>query len=195
MRFANVDGRLAISTGDTYTDVAAASAGRFGPAPMHGLEHWAELAAWAADVDPDMLAAHAVDPAGNGHGGPSARLGNPVPEPRQVFAIGLNYKDHAAESGLAVPETPPVFTKFPTCLAGPYDSVTLPPGSVDWEVELVVVIGRHGEHIAEEAAWSHVAGLMVGQDLSERQLQLAGPPRSSPSASPTRGSAPSARTW
>jgi 2-keto-4-pentenoate hydratase/2-oxohepta-3-ene-1,7-dioic acid hydratase in catechol pathway len=69
-------------------------------------------------------------------------LGNPVPRPRQVFAIGLNYADHAAESKLSVPETPPVFTKFPVCLSGPYGQVELSAGgNVDWEVELVAVSG------------------------------------------------------
>ena len=71
-----------------------------------------------------------------------AAAGSPVPAPRQVFAIGLNYADHAAESGLTKPDAPVVFTKFPSAIAGPVTTVQLPPGSVDWEVELVVVIGK-----------------------------------------------------
>jgi 2-keto-4-pentenoate hydratase/2-oxohepta-3-ene-1,7-dioic acid hydratase in catechol pathway len=94
-----------------------------------------------------------------------------------VFAIGLNYRDHALESNLAVPDTfPPVFTKFRTALSGPITTVVLPPGgNVDWEVELVVVIGRRAERVAAADAWSHVAGLTAGQDISERITQLAGP--------------------
>ena len=102
-------------------------------------------------------------------------LGAPLLRPAQVFGIGLNYRDHAAESGVGVPAAPAVFTKFRTCLTGPYDAVRLPSGQVDWEVELVVVIGRRAEHVAEEHACSYVAGVTVGQDLSERSVQLAGP--------------------
>jgi len=104
-------------------------------------------------------------------------LGCPSPSPRQVVAIGLNYCEHARESGFAIPDSlPPTFTKFMTSLAGPDVAVTLPPGGhTDWEVELVVVIGRTATAVAESAAWDHVAGLAVGQDLSERIAQLRGP--------------------
>jgi 2,4-didehydro-3-deoxy-L-rhamnonate hydrolase len=68
-----------------------------------------------------------------------------------------------------------VFTKFPTCIASPNETVELPSAYVDWEVELVVAIGRRAQAVAEQGAWQHVAGLMVGQDLSERLVQLAGP--------------------
>lgn len=185
MRFANVEGRLVIATGDGYADVAAASAGRFGnPGPMQAFGSWPALIAWAGRVPPLVLRRHLVaTPAGGHAAAGDAAAGDaaagafwaPVPEPRQIFAIGLNYRDHVSESGLADPGTPAVFTKFSTCLTGPYSTVGLPPGSVDWEVELVVVIGRRCERVAEGEAWSRVAGVMVGQDLSERQLQLAGP--------------------
>ena len=101
--------------------------------------------------------------------------GPPVPRPRQVFAIGLNYRDHACEAQLEAPSTPPVFTKFPTSLTGHKCPVKLPAGSVDWEVELVAVIARRCDFVGSTQAWDHIAGLTVGQDLSERQLQLAGP--------------------
>lgn len=176
MRFANVDGRLVLSTSGGYADVAGASQGRFGPGPGDALDEWPALSAWAAQQEPPALQAYLAGSGDPGHrNGGGAHLRCPVPYPRQVFAIGLNYREHAAESGLAEPASPAVFTKFPTCLTGPYDTVTLPPGSVDWEVELVVVIGRRCERVAEDAAWSYAAGVMVGQDLSERQLQLAGP--------------------
>ncbi|WP_410605814.1 fumarylacetoacetate hydrolase family protein [Amycolatopsis sp. lyj-90] len=92
-----------------------------------------------------------------------------------MFAIGLNYSDHAAESGFVKPAEPVVFTKWASSFSGPYSQVVLPEGSVDWEVELVVVLGRGGRDIAEADAWDHVAGLSVGQDLSERVRQHAGP--------------------
>jgi 2-keto-4-pentenoate hydratase/2-oxohepta-3-ene-1,7-dioic acid hydratase in catechol pathway len=92
-----------------------------------------------------------------------------------VFAIGLNYHAHAEESGFGTPKAPPVFTKFPACLTGPHAAVELPSRSVDYEVELVVVIGKRAQAVDEAAAWSYVAGLTVGQDLSERVIQLAGP--------------------
>src|SRR5688500_14164671 len=104
-----------------------------------------------------------------------ATLGPPSPRPRQVFAIGLNYAAHAAESGQPVPEHPTTFTKFPTCITGPHAEVALPSGSVDYEIELVAVIGRRAERVTAANAWSHVAGLTVGQDLSERVVQMRPP--------------------
>lgn len=83
-------------------------------------------------------------------------------------------------SNFAVPDQPTVFTKFVTCLTGPTGEITLPPGDVDWEVELVAIIGKRADHVTVEDAWDHVAGLTVGQDLSERILQRSGPaPQSS----------------
>ena len=98
-----------------------------------------------------------------------------MPSPRQVFAIGLNYAAHAAEAGLENPTFPPTFTKFPTCLTGPDATVELPSEFVDWEVELVVVIGRLAYEVAAGDGWRHVAGLTVGQDLSERIVQTRPP--------------------
>jgi 2-keto-4-pentenoate hydratase/2-oxohepta-3-ene-1,7-dioic acid hydratase in catechol pathway len=94
-----------------------------------------------------------------------------------VLAIGLNYAEHAAESGFDVPEEPTVlFTKWQSCLTGPVTEVVLPDGGhTDWEVELVVVLGRRAFRISADEAWAHVAGLTVGQDISERILQTAGP--------------------
>jgi 2-keto-4-pentenoate hydratase/2-oxohepta-3-ene-1,7-dioic acid hydratase in catechol pathway len=104
-------------------------------------------------------------------------LGPPVPDPRQVFAIGLNYAPHAAEAGYDLPSEPMVFTKFPSSVTGPVSTVTLPPGGhTDWEIEVVAVVGRGGRHIPESSAWDALAGVTLGQDLSERITQLAGRP-------------------
>jgi 2-keto-4-pentenoate hydratase/2-oxohepta-3-ene-1,7-dioic acid hydratase in catechol pathway len=92
-----------------------------------------------------------------------------------VFAIGMNYAAHAAEAGIEAPEFPPTFTKFPTCLTGPDATVALPSAFVDWEVELVAVIGSAAYEVEVGKGWSHVAGLTVGQDLSERIVQTRPP--------------------
>jgi 2-keto-4-pentenoate hydratase/2-oxohepta-3-ene-1,7-dioic acid hydratase in catechol pathway len=92
-----------------------------------------------------------------------------------VFAIGLNYAAHAVESHQSVPEHPTTFTKFSTCITGPYAHVTLPSESVDYEIELVAVIGLRTHRATAATAWGYVAGLMVGQDLSERAVQLRPP--------------------
>ncbi|WP_445184086.1 fumarylacetoacetate hydrolase family protein [Pseudonocardia sp. Cha107L01] len=164
MRVARVSGRLSLLVGNGAVDVHAASDGRFPADPDAVFDQWDELREWAG-----ARGNHGAEPYSRD------QLGAPVLNPKQVFAIGLNYRDHAAESGVAVPSAPAVFTKFATCLTGPYDTVQLPSDKVDWEVELVVVIGRRAWQVSEESAWSHVAGLTVGQDLSERAVQLVGP--------------------
>lgn len=101
----------------------------------------------------------------------------PVPRPDKVFCIGLNYIDHAKESGLEPPPEPVVFCKFASAVIGPDEAIVLPRASdrVDYEAELVAVIGQGGKHIAEEAALDHVAGYTCGHDVSARDWQLAKP--------------------
>ena len=106
----------------------------------------------------------------------SGQPGLCVPRPAKVFGIGLNYLSHASESNLALPPSPLAFTKFPSCLVGPTADVVLSGPAVDWEVEIVVVIGRGGRHISAADAWSHVAGLTLGQDVSDRVVQMTGQP-------------------
>jgi 2-keto-4-pentenoate hydratase/2-oxohepta-3-ene-1,7-dioic acid hydratase in catechol pathway len=167
MRVANAAGRLSLVADDRVLDVERASEGRFGPDPQAVFESWEKFRAWARMVE-----------ATGSESAPllEGRLGNPVPAPRQVFAIGLNYAEHAAESPFEVPEIPSVFTKYPTSLTGPYGEIVIPEGevSVDWEVELVAVLGRYAHRVPEAAGWEYVAGLAVGQDISERRIQLAG---------------------
>ena len=103
------------------------------------------------------------------------RTGAPVARPGKVVCVGLNYRDHAEETGAAVPELPMVFMKDPSTVVGPYDQVLIPRGSVktDWEVELAVVIGREARYLASPAeAAAHVAGYAVSNDVSEREFQL-----------------------
>ena len=167
MRIANLHDRLVlISPAGTAVDVERASGGRFAADPQAVYPRWAEFRAWAAKAD--------VSSGADFH---SADLGSPAPTPSQVFGIGLNYRAHAAESGFAVPDAlPPVFTKYPSAITGPVTHVRLPEGGhTDWEVELVVVLGQTAHRVPEAAAWEHVAGLCVGQDISERVTQMQGP--------------------
>ena len=101
----------------------------------------------------------------------------PVPDPEKVICIGLNYADHAREGGVEPPDEPVLFNKFPTALIAPGDPIVLPRESseVDYEAELVVVIGRGGRHIARERAYEHVAGYCPGHDVSARDWQLRKP--------------------
>ncbi|HZT66861.1 MAG TPA: fumarylacetoacetate hydrolase family protein [Acidimicrobiales bacterium] len=161
MKLANIRGRAALVLGDEIADVETVSGGRFGPEIMSLYDDWAAFAAFAATVSAGS--APLVE----------AGLGNPVPAPRQVFAIGLNYRSHAEESGMGVPTVPATFTKFPACLAGPFDDVHIPGDTVDWEVELVAVIGARADRVDEADAWANVAGVTVGQDISDRTLQFS----------------------
>ncbi|MFF4364175.1 fumarylacetoacetate hydrolase family protein [Streptomyces sp. NPDC001604] len=103
------------------------------------------------------------------------RIGAPVARPGKIVCVGLNYRDHAAETGLAIPERPVVFMKDPGTVIGPYDEVLIPRGSVktDWEVELAVVIGRRARYLdGPEAAQDVIAGYTISHDVSEREFQL-----------------------
>lgn len=167
MRLANLDGRAVLLTADDQgVDVAIASEGKFGPDLLQVYENWDAFLGWARTAPTDALVSVT-----------RAQLGSPSPSPRQILAIGLNYSEHAAESGFAVPDTlPPTFAKFVSSMSGPDSTVALPAdGHTDWEVELVVVVGRQVSRVAEAEAWEHVAGLTIGQDLSERITQAAGP--------------------
>lgn len=162
MRLANVEGRATILTDEGGVDVATVSVGAFGPDLRSVYDDWDEFRAFAAAQD--HLGGPPVD---------ETRLGPPSPQPRQVFGIGLNYRAHAEETGATVPSIPATFTKFPSCLTGPFGEVVLSSDTVDWEVELVVVIGRTAHRVPRDEGWDVVAGLTVGQDLSDRTVQIA----------------------
>ena len=162
MKLANLNGRASLIFGELALDVEAASKGAWSADPQAAYDDWDAFLAWAKTVEPGGVAFDRSD------------LGAPVPRPAQVFAIGINYAEHAAESGYPAGSLPITFTKFPSSLTGPDAEVELPPGSVDWEVELVVVIAKRAKNVSREEAWTYVAGLTVGQDLSEREAQNAG---------------------
>src|SRR3954451_3149118 len=162
MHLGNLDGRLSLITEGRALDVESASGGRFGSDPQLVYEGWDAFANWAASAD--LAAAEPYD----------APLAPPVPRPRQVFALGLNYALHAREAGFELPPMPLVFTKFPSCIVGPGATVEVASEKLDWEVELVAVIGRRAWRASD--GWAHVAGLTVGEDLSARDVQMMGSP-------------------
>jgi 2-keto-4-pentenoate hydratase/2-oxohepta-3-ene-1,7-dioic acid hydratase in catechol pathway len=165
-RLANIDDRAVLVDGDSYHDVEALSGGAISSDPMTAISSHTELHGLAerlADIEPSGSLAAAL-------------IGPPVPRPRNCFAIGLNYRSHVAESAMEVPEVPLVFTKFPSCIVGPDADVELRSQAADYEAELVVVIGTPGRNIAAADAWDHVAGVTVGQDISDRALQFAAKP-------------------
>jgi 2-keto-4-pentenoate hydratase/2-oxohepta-3-ene-1,7-dioic acid hydratase in catechol pathway len=149
-----------------------------------------DLSGLTGDIDGAFLAADGIarvsealaagtlpafDDPGDGTG---LRVGPPVSQPGKVVCIGLNYREHAAESGAPIPAEPVVFMKAPDCVVGPYDEVLIPRNSVktDWEVELAVVIGKTARYLDSPAgALDHVAGYTISNDVSEREFQLERP--------------------
>ncbi len=166
-RFANVAGKSALvdDEGQWY-DLARLTGGELSADPMVAITDAAALSQAAAGLA-------GADPDGSLDG---ADLGAPVPAPRNVFGVGLNYRPHAEESNMELPERPLVFGKFASCIVGPHADVELRSETADWEVELVVIIGTPGRDISAESAWDHVLGLTVGQDISDRRLQFAAKP-------------------
>jgi len=161
-RLGNVADRPALIVDDRYVDVETASDGRLGSDATALLAAPARLA--ELDADAGWVELDGV------------RLGAPVPNPAQVFGVGLNYRNHAAEGGMDVPDVPLIFTKFRSSITAPNSDIELRSGYCDYEGELVVVIGPGGRDIPTVDAWAHVAGLCVGQDISDRAVQMAATP-------------------
>ena len=165
MRLANLDGRATIVTDQGTIDVATASNGAFSASIDKCLSQLETLRAWFQAASPQPSTTTTPDELQS-----SPKLG-PIVTPSQVFAIGLNYRQHAAETGMDVPTTPMVFTKFPSAVCGPNADVPVPGPMTDYEAELVVVIGANARNVSEADAFSVVAGYCVGQDYSERGWQ------------------------
>ncbi len=169
LRLANLKGRAQFIVGDIASpraiDVATASNNSLSADPMQCFAHWNALKKIAATLDTNSGNAVSI-----------SDLSCPVPQPRQMFAVGLNYRKHAAEMGSPLPPLPLVFAKFQSSLNSPTGNIEILSDTVDYESELVIVIGKGGRHINEELAWNHVAGLCVGQDVSDRGLQYMGTP-------------------
>ncbi|MGX4694899.1 fumarylacetoacetate hydrolase family protein [Streptomyces sp. JNUCC 63] len=167
MRLASRGGRaLVLRDESTGWDLESASGGRFPADPMAMYARVAEIREWLAACP--GTAAETVRP---------QELDAPVPKPGAIVAIGLNYAEHAAEAGFEAPtELPPVFAKFPSSITGAYGEIALPSGgTTDWEVEVVAVVGAPMHDVAPGEVFDHLAGLTIGQDISERTRQLSGP--------------------
>jgi 2-keto-4-pentenoate hydratase/2-oxohepta-3-ene-1,7-dioic acid hydratase in catechol pathway len=164
-RLINFRGRAALDVGGHAVDLATLTGEPQWADSLFAVAHHRELEALASRAATADATSFHVD-----------ELGAPVPTPRQVFAIGLNYRDHAAETNKPLPPSPLTFTKFPSCLAGPTSSIPIGSESVDWEVELVVVIGDECRSVPAAKAWNHVAGVTLGQDISDRAVQYEGTP-------------------
>jgi len=154
-------------------------AGKEKPALIDHAGKLRDLSEVVADIDADALAPRALArlaklkpeslPAVRG----APRIGPCLGRVGNFIAVGLNYADHAAESGMPVPKEPVLFTKAPSCIVGPNDDVVIPKGSTktDWEVELAIVIGSRASYVSEDQALAHVAGYCIGNDVSEREYQ------------------------
>ena len=167
MRFANVSGRACLVLDGRAVDIERASGGALSSDPMAtaDLANHASLRELAAGADPSAWPE--LD---------ETTLGPPIPRPGKIIAMALNYRSHAEEAGKAIPTEPHVMAKFPTCICGPYDDV--PIGDlqmVDYEVELVVAVGRRGKGVAGADAWDYISGLTCGNDVSDRNEQFRPP--------------------
>lgn len=167
-RLASFRGRahLVIGDEDRLVDIEQASNGSLSSDLMNCFARWDDIRALNNSVIVENDA-------------PRATLENldcPVPRPRQLFAVGLNYRKHAEEMGSPLPLTPLTFAKFQSALNTPAGDIPLVGDTCDYESEVVAVISTGGRNIDESVAWDHVAGLCVGQDISDRQLQNSGRP-------------------
>jgi 2-keto-4-pentenoate hydratase/2-oxohepta-3-ene-1,7-dioic acid hydratase in catechol pathway len=171
MRIANLAGRATIVTDDGLIDLATSSDGAFSSSIDKCLTHLDTIRTWF-----DHAAPAATDPTTPRELLGDPRLGPAVTRPQQVFAVGLNYRHHAEEMHLALPTVPMIFTKFVSSLCGPNDVVPIPSETTDFEAELVVVIATTTRDVTVADALSVVAGYCVGQDYSERTLQMQGTP-------------------
>jgi len=165
-RLVNVNGRAALEDAGSWYDLAELSGDPTFADPMVAVARSRALHALSGTCATSN---------------PSGQIGStvldaPVPCPRQSFGIGLNYREHAGESGAPLPPAPLTFTKFPSCIAGPTADVALSGAMVDWEVEIVAVIGEETSRVGLDDAWNAVCGLTLGQDISDRAVQMAGAP-------------------
>ena len=165
-RLANVAGRAALVVGDHYTDLATHSSGALGPDPMEALARPDLLAELSAGLDDSSVTGLLAD----------VVLGPPVPRPQKSFAVGLNYRAHAAEGGMECPTARSCSRSSRRASSGPTADVELRSDGCDYEGELLVVIGKGGKDISVADAWDHVVGLTVSQDISDRPAQFAAKP-------------------
>ena len=165
-KLGTVDGKAVLIKDDHYFDVASLSDGAISSDSVEALKFQTELSELYETLSEKTATGNLSE----------VELGNPVPKSPNCYAVGLNYRKHAEESGMDIPEVPMIFTKHTSCFVGPKANVEMRSDYVDWEVELVAVIGKEGKNIPKENALEHVAGLCVGQDISDRPAQFATTP-------------------
>ncbi|MEK7410577.1 MAG: fumarylacetoacetate hydrolase family protein [Actinomycetota bacterium] len=182
VRLASFRGRahLVVGQDDLLVDIEQVSHGLLPNDPMACFTRWDEVRSLARSV---------VVP-GNAPKAILDTLDCPVPQPRQMFAIGVNYRKHAEEMGSTLPNNPLTFAKFQSSLNAPGGDIPIVGDTCDYESEVVAVISVGGREIAESEAWDHIAGLCAGQDISDRQLQLSGTPPQFSLGKSRRGFAP-----
>lgn len=166
MKVAVLAGRTVLVVGDHVVDAETASGGSIPSSPASMFSAWSELLRLSEQIG-DTAPPDSADL------DPSA-LDRPVPVPLQAFGIGVNYLDHAGESAMDLPTNPLVFPKFSSSIVGPNDGVAVRSEALDWEAELVVVIGTECFDVTEADALSVIAGYTIGQDLSDRVVQFEG---------------------
>ena len=165
-KLANIEGRAALVDGENYYDLETISNGKFNNDTSNALTNLVGLSELSEDLSKS-------EPTGLLH---DVRIDAPISAPKNCYAVGLNYRNHAEEAGMDIPSVPMVFTKHTTCLVGPNSTIEMRSDHVDYEAELVVVIGHPGKDILKDNAWNHVAGLCVGQDISDRTVQFSSKP-------------------
>lgn len=166
VRLASHHGRahLVVGVEDYLIDIERTSNGTLPSDPMACLARWDEVCALAGSIIVPSNAPRAI----------LDSLDCPVPRPRQMFAIGVNYHEHAAEMGSSLPKSPLTFTKFQSSLNAPSGDIPIVGDTCDYESEVVAVISVGGRNITQSEAWDHIAGLCAGQDISDRTLQYSG---------------------
>ena len=165
-KLANVNGKSSLISGESYYDINTISQGKISSDPSKVLDSLNDLHELSSKID-NFEATGLVE---------NSLLAAPITNSRNCFAVGLNYKAHAEESGMEIPPFPMVFTKHTSCIVGPFNEIQMRSDIVDYEAELVVVIGKEGKNISKENAWDHIAGLTVGQDISDRAVQFHSTP-------------------
>ena len=165
-KLANIKGRAALLNEESFYDLEKISEGNLSHDTTNALFHLEEL----DELNNKLNALEATGKISE------AEFDAPVSFPKNCYAVGLNYRNHAEEANMTIPEVPMVFTKHTSCLVGATADVEMRSNYVDYEAELVVVIGLSGKDISKDQAWNHVAGLCVGQDISDRPAQFASTP-------------------
>tara|TARA_X000001036_G_scaffold77979_1_gene69661 strand:+ start:134 stop:1036 length:903 start_codon:yes stop_codon:yes gene_type:complete len=165
-KLANIKGRAVLLNEESFYDLEKISEGNLSHDTTNALFHLEELDELNNKLN-DLEETGKIS---------EAEFDAPISFPKNCYAVGLNYRNHAEEANMTIPEVPMVFTKHTSCLVGATADVEMRSNYVDYEAELVVVIGLSGKDISKDQAWNHVAGLCVGQDISDRPAQFASTP-------------------